>query len=68
MPGRDASLFYSFDLGHVHFVSISTEVYYYINYGMKLISNQYDWLKEDLEKANLPENRLVKFILSIHPV
>ncbi|KAJ8719862.1 hypothetical protein PYW08_012037 [Mythimna loreyi] len=57
MPGRDASLYYSFDLGPVHFVSISTEVYYYINYGIKLISNQYDWLREDLEKANLPENR-----------
>lgn len=57
MPGPDSSLFYSFDLGPVHFVSISTEVYYYINYGIKLISAQYDWLKEDLEKANLPENR-----------
>lgn len=57
MPGPDSSLFYSFDLGPVHFVSISTEVYYYLNYGIKLISAQYDWLKEDLEKANLPENR-----------
>ena len=57
MPGRDASLFYSFDLGPVHFVSISTEVYYFMQYGVKLIISQYDWLKKDLAKANLPENR-----------
>ncbi|KAJ8719863.1 hypothetical protein PYW08_012038 [Mythimna loreyi] len=57
MPGREGSLYYSFDLGPVHFVSISTEVYYFTQYGLKLIVNQYEWLKEDLAKANLPENR-----------
>lgn len=57
MPGRDSSLFYSFDVGPVHFVSISTEVYYFTEYGLKLILNQYDWLNADLAKANQPENR-----------
>ncbi|XP_030028562.2 acid phosphatase type 7 isoform X2 [Manduca sexta] len=57
MPGRDSSLYYSFDLGPVHFVSISTEVYYFTKYGLKLIFNQYEWLKKDLAKASLPENR-----------
>ncbi|XP_075976577.1 acid phosphatase type 7 isoform X2 [Anticarsia gemmatalis] len=57
MPGKDSNLFYSFDLGPVHFVSISTEVYYFIEYGLKLITNQYEWLLKDLQKANQPENR-----------
>ncbi|XP_026730139.1 acid phosphatase type 7 isoform X2 [Trichoplusia ni] len=57
MPGRDSSLYYSFDLGPIHFVSISTEVYYFTQYGLKLIVSQYEWLKKDLAKANLPQNR-----------
>ncbi|XP_053608418.1 acid phosphatase type 7 isoform X2 [Plodia interpunctella] len=57
MPGDRSSLFYSFDVGPVHFVSISTEVYYFTQYGLKLISDQYHWLKKDLEKAAKIENR-----------
>lgn len=59
MPGRreDSSVFYSFDLGPVHFVSISTEVYYEYM-GISVIKNQYEWLKEDLAKAASEENRL----------
>ncbi|XP_041981371.1 acid phosphatase type 7 isoform X3 [Aricia agestis] len=60
MPGDSESLFYSWDLGPVHFVSISTEVYYFMCYGVKLMTNQYDWLREDLTKATLPENRQVR--------
>ncbi|XP_032518241.2 acid phosphatase type 7 isoform X1 [Danaus plexippus] len=57
MPGDSESMFYSFDLGPVHFVSISTEFYYFLNYGFKMVANQFYWLEEDLRKANEPENR-----------
>ncbi|CAH1792329.1 unnamed protein product [Owenia fusiformis] len=58
MPGGDGDgLFFSFDIGPVHIISFSTEVYYYVQYGWMQIVNQYKWLEEDLKKANLPENR-----------
>lgn len=57
MPGEHSSLFYSFDLGPIHFISISTEVYYFTEYGIKLIPAQYQWLKDDLAKATSKENR-----------
>ena len=57
MPGDSESMFFSFDVGPVHFVSISTEFYYFTNYGMKMVANQYKWIVEDLARANLPENR-----------
>ncbi|KOB79411.1 Purple acid phosphatase, partial [Operophtera brumata] len=57
MPGIYSSVFYSFNLGPVHFVSISTEVYYFPQYGPELIGRQCEWLENDLAKANLPENR-----------
>lgn len=55
MPGDSNSLFYSFDLGPVHFVGLHSEVYYQVQYGLKLIVQQFVWLKEDLRRAN--ENR-----------
>ncbi|EDV91977.1 GH24658 [Drosophila grimshawi] len=57
MPGGTENLFYSFDLGPVHFIGISTEVYYFLNYGIKTLIFQFEWLRRDLEAANLPENR-----------
>ncbi|XP_066147683.1 acid phosphatase type 7 [Euwallacea fornicatus] len=57
MPGGKQSMFYSFDIGPMHIISISTELYYFINYGFKSIVFQYEWLVDDLVKANLPENR-----------
>lgn len=44
-------------MGPVHFISISTEVYYFVNYGIKPLITQYQWLENDLIYANLPENR-----------
>ncbi|KAF5302288.1 hypothetical protein FQA39_LY10327 [Lamprigera yunnana] len=57
MPGGKGSLMYSFDIGPLHIISISTEVYYFPFYGIKSIVFQYEWLENDLIKANLPENR-----------
>ena len=38
MPGdENNNMFFSFDIGPVHFVSISTEFYYYLNYGMQQV-------------------------------
>lgn len=57
MPGNSDGLWYSFDMGPVHFIAFSTEVYYYLNYGYKLLIKQFQWLEDDLREANRPENR-----------
>ena len=57
MPHGTESLMYSFNLGPVHFIGFSTEVYYFLNYGMKQLVRQYEWLRNDLIEANKPENR-----------
>lgn len=49
--------FYSFDVGPAHIIGFSTEFYYFYEYGWTQIVRQYQWLEEDLKKANLPENR-----------
>jgi len=58
MPeNKFGDMFYSFDLGPVHFISIDTEFYYFLNYGFHPVIRQYNWLVNDLEKANSKENR-----------
>ncbi|XP_014355417.2 acid phosphatase type 7 isoform X1 [Papilio machaon] len=57
MPGGAESLYYSYDVGPVHFVSISTEPYYFLQYGLKVLENQFRWLHRDLSEANREENR-----------
>ena len=49
MPGPNENLYYSFNLGPVHFISLNTEAYYFVQYGMKLLIKQYMWLEKDLE-------------------
>lgn len=60
MPGNTDSLYYSFNMGPVHFIAISTELYYFLNYGMKPLANQYEWIVNDLREANKPENRKLR--------
>uniref|UniRef100_A0A1A9WVN1 Purple acid phosphatase n=1 Tax=Glossina brevipalpis TaxID=37001 RepID=A0A1A9WVN1_9MUSC len=57
MPGKYDNLWYSFNLGPVHFISFSTEVYYYLNFGLRLLTKQFEFLENDLKQANRPENR-----------
>lgn len=49
--------FYSFDIGPAHIIGFSTEFYFFYEYGWTQIVRQYEWLENDLKKANLPENR-----------
>ena len=39
----------SWDVGNAHFVILSTEVYFYTEYGVSLIGEQYNWLEQDLK-------------------
>ncbi|KAK0082357.1 hypothetical protein PV325_010639 [Microctonus aethiopoides] len=57
MPGESEGLYYSFNLGPVHFIGINTEAYYFMNYGIKQLVNQFVWLENDLKEANKPEIR-----------
>ncbi|XP_011874902.1 PREDICTED: iron/zinc purple acid phosphatase-like protein isoform X2 [Vollenhovia emeryi] len=57
MPGDSEGLWYSFNIGPVHFVAIETEAYYFMNYGIKQMVKQYEWLEKDLREANKPEAR-----------
>jgi len=52
MPGRQEDMFFSFDLGPVHFVSISTEFYYYLNFGVSQVVRQYEWVERDLASVD----------------
>lgn len=60
MPGGTENLFYSFNLGPVHFIGISTEFYYFLNYGLKPLVFQYSWLEKDLQEAAKPQNRALR--------
>ena len=46
MPDFETSenMFFSFDVGPIHFVSLDTEAYYYPEYGYEITQTQYDWL------------------------
>lgn len=57
MPRSKDNMMYSFNLGPAHFIGISTEVYYFLNYGIKPLVFQYQWLENDLQEATKPENR-----------
>ena len=55
-PEQGKDMFYSFNLGPIHFVSINTEYYYYQDEPWNFkqcVLRQYDWLKNDLQVQNL---------------
>ncbi|XP_046711143.1 acid phosphatase type 7 isoform X3 [Silurus meridionalis] len=60
MPGETESLWYSWNIGSAHIISFSTEVYFYLEYGLDLLFKQYEWLQKDLVEANKPENRAAR--------
>lgn len=45
--------FYSWNMGPVHFIAVNTEAYYFVQYGLKPLSRQYEWLINDLEVRTL---------------
>lgn len=49
MPGGTEGMFYSYNLGLAHIISINTEAYYYPQYGSDQILTQYNWLNKDLQ-------------------
>lgn len=51
MPNHEdtENLFFSWNMGPVHFIAVNTEAYYFLEYGLKPLSRQYDWLIKDLE-------------------
>ncbi|KAF0292884.1 Acid phosphatase type 7 [Amphibalanus amphitrite] len=60
MPGGTEGTYYSFDMGPVHFISISTEFYYFLEYGFEQVFSQYNWLVSDLEAATDPSARAAR--------
>lgn len=58
--------FYSLDIGPVHIVLFSTEYYYYTEYGTEQIKRQFEFLEEDLTKANKQRNERPWIIVMGH--
>ncbi len=47
---RDGPFFFcSWNVGPAHIISISTEFYFYHNYGAHQMANQFKWLEADLK-------------------
>jgi len=61
MPQRSPEeMFYSFNLGPVHYVMINTEYYFWPEFFNQQATYQYEWLESDLEVANQPQNRALR--------
>ncbi|WKY10663.1 hypothetical protein Q1695_002770 [Nippostrongylus brasiliensis] len=68
MPANDFNdnQFYSFDLGPVHFVALSTEYYYYDSIGSERLLAQYNWLQKDLQNAVSNRQRTPWIVSYLH--
>uniref|UniRef100_A0A1I7ZE13 Purple acid phosphatase n=1 Tax=Steinernema glaseri TaxID=37863 RepID=A0A1I7ZE13_9BILA len=66
MPKSDHNLYYSFDVGNVHFLVFSTEFYYFTNYGWNQIRTQWEWINEDLKKAQANRDKVPWIITMGH--
>lgn len=56
--GQMNNFFYSFNAGPIHFIAISTEFYYFLDYvGFESLHRQYMWLLDDLKMAASPQER-----------
>ncbi|EPB70984.1 Ser/Thr phosphatase family protein [Ancylostoma ceylanicum] len=65
--GYHDNQFYSFDLGPVHWVGLSTEYYgYYQSLGKGPVFTQYNWLKQDLAHANSNRHHTPWIISYLH--
>ncbi|VDN98708.1 unnamed protein product [Rodentolepis nana] len=57
MPGNNDDMFYSIDVGPIHWIAYVSDYYYYMQFGTEQIYRQYAWLEKDLQEANKPINR-----------
>ncbi|XP_059155026.1 acid phosphatase type 7-like isoform X2 [Physella acuta] len=58
MPGDlNKRMYYSFTMGPVRFIAVSTEFIFFPQYGLIPIVEHYKWLENELAEANKPENR-----------
>lgn len=56
----------SWNLGSAHIISLSTEVYFYLEFGLELLFKQYEWLKKDLEvNVNQSDMFFVSFVMNV---
>lgn len=59
--GQMNNFYYSFNVGPIHFVSFSTEFYYFVeSSGLPVLHAQYEWLKRDLSFASSLEQRKLR--------
>ncbi|XP_049875404.1 acid phosphatase type 7-like [Pectinophora gossypiella] len=58
MPGDTDGLYYSWNLGPLHLIAFSTELYYDRSNGwFERLKQQWRWIQQDLIEATKPENR-----------
>jgi len=56
--------FFSWNYGLVHFVTLDSEIYYHDEYS-DVLASQYEWLKADLETANVREYCIILLPLQL---